>query len=384
MAGPLSASESILDGGKWSLDARYRVESVDQDNALDSAIASTLRTRAGFETNSQLMFGAKVEVEDVHAIGGEEFNSTTNHHTRYSVVADPDTTELNQAYLSARRSGFSARLGRQAIVLDNSRFIGDVGFRQNQQTYDALTMQATTPGGSRFIYDYLWKVHRFLGDDHPLGELGLRTHALNYSLGRLNGDRLTAYGYLLEFAADTLQSGSTQTVGASYDGGRDLSSTRRLLYRAEYAHQSDYADNPLSIDAWYGNLELGFRFANQWVATAGAELLSGNGATSFQTPLATLHKFNGFADIFAEATPADGLQDRYLRLYMPIAAARFTVTWHDFRSDHASRDLGSEINAEMNWRLTSTWALGAKLADYNSNGFAVDTRKAWLWVEATF
>jgi alginate export protein len=383
MAGPWAGAESVLDG-KWSLDARYRVESVDQDNALDSAVASTLRTRAGFETNTRMMFGAKVEVEDVHAIGGEEFNSTTNGHTRYSVVPDPNTTELNQAYLSARRSGFSARLGRQAINLDNARFIGDVNFRQNQQTFDAITLQATTPGGSRFIYDYLWKAHRIFGDDHPLGELGMRTHALNYSLGRLNGDRLTAYGYLLEFEKAALQGSSTQTFGLSYDGGKDLSSTRRFLYRAEYAYQSDYADNPHNMHSWYGNLEVGLRFANQWVATAGAELLSGDGASSFQTPLGTLHKFNGFADVFVEATPADGLEDRYLRLYMPVSAARFVVTLHDFRSDNGSRDFGTEVDAEVNWRLTSNWLVGAKYADYNADGFSVDTRKAWLFVEANF
>jgi len=374
---------ALFEGGKWSLDARYRVETVDQDNALDSATASTLRTRGGFETNPSLMFGAKIEVEDVHAIGGQHYNSTTNHHTRYSVVPDPNNTEVNQAYLSARRSGFAARLGRQAIVLDNSRYIGDAGFRQNQQTFDALTLQATTPTGSRFIYDYLWKIHRFLGDDHPLGELDLRSHVLNYSLGRLNGDRLTAYGYLVEFDAAPLADSSTQTFGVSYDGSLDVSK-RKVLYRAEYAHQADYADSSRDVNAWYGNFELGLRFSSQWVATAGVELLSGDGNSSFQTPLGTLHKFNGFADIFAEATPADGLQDRYLRLYVPIQSARFIVTVHDFRSDSASRDYGSEVDAELNWRLTSSWLVGVKFADYNANGLAVDTRKAWLWVEASF
>jgi hypothetical protein len=375
--------ESWLSGGRWILEGRYRAETVDQDGPLRAASASTLRTQAGFETNPELPLSALVEIEDVHAIGGEQFNSTTNGRTEYSVVADPDGTELNQAFLTWQGSGFRARAGRQAIVLDNARFVGDVDFRQNQQTYDSLMLQATTPGGSRFIYGYLGRVRRFFGDDHPLGELDLRAHVLNYSLGRLNGDRLTAYAYLVEFDEPALRASSTKTFGISYDGGVDVG-THRLLYRAEYADQSDYADNPVPSDAWYANVELGWRFSNQWVLAAGAERLSGDGAYAFQTPLATAHKFNGHADVFAAATPPSGLDDYYVRASLPIAGARLTATWHDFRADEGGADYGDELDAEINWRLDSHWLIGLKYADYRADEFASDTRKAWLWVEASF
>ncbi len=376
---PEKSADGALEGGNFFINARYRAESVDENGPLRDALASTLRTSAGFETNPDLAFSLMAEIEDVHALGSEKFNSTTNGRTQYSVVADPDGTELNQAYLTWRRSGFRARVGRQALVLDNSRFIGDVGFRQNQQTYDSVTLQATTAGGSRFIYDYLWKVHRFLGEDNPLGALDLETHLLNYSLGRLNGDRLTAYAYLLEF--DDLQTSSTQTFGVSYDGSIDIG-TRKLLYRAEYADQSDYADNPGNADAWYGNVEIGLRFVRLWTVTAGFEMLSGDGTYGFQTPLATLHKFNGTADIFAVGTPPDGLEDTYLRVYAPIGGARVTVTWHDFTADRGGRDYGSELDAELEWRLNTHWLIGAKYADYSADSLATDTRKVWLWVQA--
>lgn len=375
-------SQSVFGGGRWIAEARYRFEAVDIDNALREARASTLRTQAGFETNPDLALSALVEIEDVHALGDERFDSTINGNDQYNVVADPNGTELNQAYLTLRASGLRARAGRQSIALDNERFIGNVDFRQNEQTYDALMTQATT-GGNRFTYGYLWRVNRFLSDEHPLGRLDMRTHALNYSLGRLNGDRLTAYAYLLEFEEQPLQSAATQTYGISYDGSIDIA-TRKLLYRAEYANQSDYADNPAAIDAWYANLEIGLRFANQWVVTAGAELLSGDGTAAFQTPLATLHKFNGFADVFAAATPVAGLEDRYLRVYLPIVGTRLTITFHDFRSDNADLDYGSEIDAELNWRLSSHWLIGVKYADYSAEQFAADTRKGWLWVQAEF
>ncbi len=383
LAASAAPDEGWLSGGGWILDGRYRVENVDQDGPLRTATASTLRTQVGFETNPALPFSALIEIEDVHAIGAEHFNSTASGHADYSVVADPDGTELNQALLTWQRSGVRARAGRQAIVLDNARFIGDVDFRQNQQTYDSLMLQATTPGGSRFTYGYLWRVRRFFGDDHPLGDLDMRTHLLNYSLGFLNGDRLTAYAYLLEFDAAAMLAGSTKTFGISYDGGIDVG-TSRFLYRGEYADQSDYADNPNASDAWYANVELGWRFTNQWVLTAGAEHLSGDGTYAFQTPLATLHKFNGHADVFATATPPTGLDDYYVRASAPILGVRFTATWHDFRANEGDSNYGEELDAEITWRLDSHWMIGLKYADYQAKGFSVDTRKGWAWVEVGF
>lgn len=378
-----SASNGLISGGDVTAGARYRLESVDQDGPLRSALASTLRTTVAFETNPDFAAGAFLEAEDVHAVGAEKFNSTTNGRTSYSTVPDPNGTELNQGYLSWRRSGFRARLGRQAFVLDNARFLGDAGFRQNQQTFDALTLEATTPGGSRFTYGYLWRARRFLGEDHPLGEPVMRTHVLNYSLGRLNGDRLSAYAYLLDFDAAALRGSSTQTFGVSYDGGVDIA-TRRFLYRAEYASQSEYADNPGQADTWYANAEAGFRFAAQWTLTAGIELLSGDGTAAFQTPLGTLHKFDGFADLFATATPADGLEDRYARVYVPLGGTRLTLTWHQFLAEHDSRDYGRELDVELGRRLTKHWLVGLKFADYDAESFSTDTRKAWAWVQGEF
>lgn len=380
--GKAPLGSALLDG-KFSFDARYRVESVEQDNNLKSALASTLRLRAGFETNPELPFGAVLEAEDIRTIGAEKFNSTTNGRTNYSVVPEPDATEINQAYLSARGSGWRVRAGRQAFVLDNGRFFGDLAFRQNQQTFDAATAQVTTPGGSRFIYGYLWRARRILGEDHPLGDVDLNTHVLNYSYGWLNGNRLTTYGYLTEIEERAMQSLSTQTWGASFDGSMDMKA-QRLLYRAEYAVQSDYANNPGTADAWYANAEVGVRFPNQWVANAGVEILSGDGQYGFQTPFGTLIKFNGFASVFAERTPNDGLEDRYLGAYVPVAGMRFTLTWHDLRAENAGHHYGTELDAELSWRITPHWLAAARVADYRAKEFAVDTRKALFWVEARF
>ncbi len=137
------ASQSFteaLTSGTASGDIRYRYEFVDQDNSLNNARASTIRTRLGYRTGEYQGFEAFLEAENVTAVGNENYNSTINGNTKRSVVADPTETEINQAYL--RYKGFentSLTYGRQRIALDNHRFIGNVGWRQNEQTFDGFT-----------------------------------------------------------------------------------------------------------------------------------------------------------------------------------------------------------------------------------------------------
>ena len=59
-----------------------------------------MRSTLGYETGRLNGFGAFIEFENVTDLGGDNYNSTTNGETDYSVVADPDGTEVNQAYLS--------------------------------------------------------------------------------------------------------------------------------------------------------------------------------------------------------------------------------------------------------------------------------------------
>ena len=81
LALPAFAGDSFMDaltGGKPSLDVRYRYESVDQNNALKNADASTLRLRFGYETGEYKGFGVMLEGEHLSAIGDDDYNSTTN------------------------------------------------------------------------------------------------------------------------------------------------------------------------------------------------------------------------------------------------------------------------------------------------------------------
>ena len=89
-----------LTGGRSSADIRYRYETVDQNNTLKNARASTLRVRLGYETGGFKAFGALLEAEGIAAIGSDRYNSTVTGRPESSAGADPAAAEINQAYLS--------------------------------------------------------------------------------------------------------------------------------------------------------------------------------------------------------------------------------------------------------------------------------------------
>ena len=172
---------AALTGGKPSLYMRYRFESVDQEGFARRAEASTLRTQLGYLTGDFHGFGAFLQFEDVHVIGRERYNSTANGLTQYPVVVDPKGNEINQAYLSYKGiPGTTLKYGRQVIIYDNQRFVGNVGWRQNEQTFDAFTVQNTSLPSTTISYAHISNVNRIFGEDHPTqSDLGMNSDLLN-------------------------------------------------------------------------------------------------------------------------------------------------------------------------------------------------------------
>jgi len=139
-----------------------------------------------------------------------------------------------------------------------------------------------------------------------------------------------------------------------------------------------------SVDTDYLFIEGGL---SQFGITAklGYEVLgSDQGQGGFQTPLATLHKFNGWADLFL-STPAQGLKDTYFSLSGKLAGGKWVAVFHDFSSDVAlesTSDLGSEINLLYTKKFSDQFSAGVKYADYSAGSAVfnrVDTERFWLW-----
>lgn len=381
---PYAAIAATADDG-WSGHLRYRHEAVDDAAITRDASADTLRLRLGYRQTLGSAFSAGLEFEGVAEAGN--FNSTANGETSYPVVADPASLEVNQAWLRWQGTKGGATLGRQRLLLDNQRFVGNVGWRQNEQTYDGLVTDFSPRDGLVLRYAWLDRVHRVFSDEarDPLArERLLDAHLANASWKTPAGTVL-AYGYWLQ--DEDVASASTRTLGLRWTGSRELAATT-LGWSLEYAKQRDHADNPLRVDADYFLVEPS---ATAWGLTwkLGWEQLGGNGSTAFQTPLATLHAFNGWADKFL-VTPANGLDDRYASVSGKFGSGRlqdklgWTVAWHDFAADRGGADYGREWDASLSFPLPGGLSGLLKVADYQSDGFARDTRKVWLQVEWAF
>ena len=127
------------------LDTRLRYERATQRDRLNDAQAVTLRARGGIEVSPLDRLSVLVEGEGVVALV-EAFDDTIGATDDRPIVADPEALELNRARMILEATDW-ARLtvGRQHVSLDDERFIGIVDFRQNQQTYDALTVGLELP-----------------------------------------------------------------------------------------------------------------------------------------------------------------------------------------------------------------------------------------------
>ncbi len=114
-------------------------------------------------------------------------------------------------------------------------------------------------------------------------------------------------------------------------------------------------------------------------------MLSGDTAPNhaFQTPLATLHVFQGWADKFL-TTPAAGVEDLYLGGSANFGALALNLVWHDFSAEATNADYGTEWDASAGYKFVQRYEVLVKLADYRTDGFATDTRKAWVQFAATF
>jgi len=362
-----------LTGGKVKMDVRLRYESVD-DSINKDADALTVRTRLGYETGSFMSMTAYVEFEDTRtAFGMDDYAPQS---AGYAVVADPEVTELNQAFLLyTGLSDTAVKVGRQRVILDNARFVGNVGWRQDEQVYDALAVINNSLPDTTVIYGYVHKVEGIL----PKFDLDVSTHLFNASYTGLDFLKISAYAYLIELDATEDES---NTFGIRFAGATNVADGVKLSYTLEYAAVEDDifgTDN----DADYMLGELGVTVSGI-TGKFGYEVLgSDDGTYGFQTPLATKHAFNGWADVFL-GTPVDGLQDMYVSIGGKFAGVKLAAIYHDFSSDEGSTDYGTELDLVAAKKFTKNYSAGIKLASYSADNYKSDTDKVWIWGQLKF
>lgn len=391
-AGEESATDlgSAITSGKAGISGRYRYEHVDQDNALKDANASTLRFRLNYRTGQWRGWSAFAEFDHVFHVLVDDFNSgggTSPNRTEYSVVADPEGSDLNQLYVDLDpNDDWKYRFGRQRINLDNQRFVGGVGWRQNEQTYDALTLNTTAIAKTTLSYSYVGYVRRIFGQTVPAGKANVDGHLFNARIGVSEDISITPYLYSLDFA-DVVASSSI-TFGARAVGSHPFGSGK-FGWTAEIARQADAGDNPTGYDADYWHLTASYAAGNGMTLGLGYEVLGADSGAGigFSTPLATLHAFNGWADQFL-STPGAGLEDLYVTFRFPVAKWNLTAVYHDFSSDTGSFDYGDEIDLSGALKLGERYSLLLKAAFFGADSSSplanVDTNKFWIMLTASY
>jgi len=370
------ADNTAKEGIDSSIDLsfRYRIETVDQDGFAEDAQASTVRTRATIKTDWSSSIDSVLEFDDVTEIGLDDFNSglgTSPNRTQYPVVADPEGTEMNQAFVRYTNDHTKVAVGRQRILVGNQRFVGGVGWRQNEQTYDSLTIKSNFAEKIDFSYAYVFNVNRIFGESVDAGDHTHNTHLINLDY-ELAGGKLSGYYFSID-NEDALGL-SNNTLGVRYSG-----KVNDFSYTLEFASQSDAGDNPNSYDANYYLLDGSYKTGNASFGI-GMEVLGGDvsGGQGFTTSLATLHKFQGWADVFL-GTPSAGIEDIYLNGSYKVNGYTFKAIYHDFSSDEGSVSLGTELDLLVTKKLTKRLSGLFKFASFDSDDAGFSSRdKVWL------
>ena len=368
---------------------RYRLELIDQNGLPENAAASTLQTLLAVKTGNTNGFEAFAEFRNVTNIGSENYNNTVNGRAQYPVVADPESTDVDQVYLSyTGLKNTKISVGRQKIAWGNKRFISKLAWRQNQRSFDGVFLETELAEGLELKYTYAFNVNRAFTDRSPVGNFDGNFHIGNLSYDAAGYGKLTAYGYSLDMDDGFAAALSTRTLGANFTGSRPVGDGVKVGYLVEAAHQKDIGNNPFDIGVGYFRAEPSISVGG-FKLRAGYEVLGGNGTRGFQTPLALLHAFNGWADKFVN-TPGNGLRDKYaeIRYSMPagssLAGTALTLAYHRFDSDVGDIKYGTEWDAAISKKLFGRVTALAKVALYSADGFATDTTKVWFQLVTKF
>jgi hypothetical protein len=389
--GPLDA----LLSGRVLLNNRLRAEFADTSGA-DHSLAITNRLRLGYETRPWYGLTGLVEMENVFTPRDEDYfvPQTGDGSSEKTPIADPPGTEMNRAQLRWRRDGmFEDRLwveitgGRQRILLDDERFVGNVGWRQFEQTFDSISLRSNL-GLEKLeaTYAYIWEVRRIFGPDGPNWESD--SHLLNASYAFAQQFKLTGFLYALDFEDDS-PSDSTNTYGARASGvipTEGMWGQRATFdYALTYAYQTDAGGNPVDFETEFIGAEIGAARPELGKLTIGYQILGSDGGDfGFRFPLGTNHKFQGFADQFV-VTPAGGLHDLYATIEAELPwDLRPALSFHQFWSEQSGDDLGYEVDFVLGRQFTPNWSGLVKAAWFDGNNGQPDTVRLWLETTLSF
>jgi len=392
-------TEALQTGSSIKVDFRMRYEDVEWDGLKDSD-ALTLRSRLTYQSGMWNGFGMVMEMDNVHEVDNKvdyRIWAKDPNNLGTAIISDPEGTDLNQAYVSYTDFDNQVKVGRQRIILDDARFIGNSGWRQNEQTYDGFSFTNKSIRYTNIFVAHITDVDRVFGHQTPLqGDYKQDSNLINVSYTGFESGKLTTYAYLIDNLSDPSLVAAAASKGAAVSndtyGIRWVSTANpEFMYTLEYASQKNGNENPIKYSADYKFAEVSTTLG-RFVPALGYEALgSDNGIKGFATPFATLHAFNGWVDRFL-TTPVTGLVDKYANLGITIAGAQLMMSYHDFSSAVQSIHYGTELDVSLSRKFGSVTYL-VKYGNFNNDHFlekigtqsmASDASKFWVQADWSF
>ena len=366
------------------LDKRLRFTSVDKSDFDEPLVLWASSVQLGLETVITDSLSVLLEVEHIQP-WDNDFTTSNSYRKKYPGLATVEATELNQLTLTYRVDPTTEiTIGRQSLALADQRFIGNRDWSLNEQTFDAVRFVDFSLGDLNLDFSYINHTHRPFGDEAAEPDWTGDTVALILTHPTPIGN-VSSFAYLIDIdEVDGVL--SSQTYGGRLSGGTNVFGLM-FSYDTSYARQSAYGSSNLNYRAHYiaanGQVEKKGVFAG-----LGYESLGADGAQSFQTPMATQKRFQGWSHQFA-LTPIEGLQNLsvksgyIIKKLGPLKKAKLIANYHDYSSEVGGIDFGSEFNlaAGAKWQ---TLNFKIKYANYQAERFAKDSQKAWLQVGLEF
>ena len=390
--------EPLQDIGTLKLNLRLGFEYSDLEDTRNPGKALTLRERVSFTSRPIGDFKLFLQFQSVHNLLEDFRTPNGDGDDRYDVIADPEGARLHQGYIDFTGIDDTLiRAGYQEIVLDDARFIGNVGWRMNAQSFTGISAKNTSIQDLTLFLAVVNEVHDIFNNDDPdLNYLALS----NVSYKVHDNLSATAYGYFLDTEADKRDS-------ATY-GLRLFGATDRFKYDLQAATQTDIEDGK-NHNGWFYAGEVMTRIGKGWIGGGFQRFTGGTEpGEAFDTLFSTAHKFNGWADQFLGTNGGglkDGLQDLYVKGTCKAYETTFTLAYHHFSAtenfdplyDSASKtysfgfsgSYGQEIDFDAVRKICDHLTVRFRYAWYDKIGDdplnpTKDEQVAWLRAELAF
>ena len=418
------SAQAADDGFNIFSDVKFKGELRPRYQFTDDKAKADAGTDAGSSITNRTNLNFSAKLFEVSGLNGTmELNAVNDFGSQQGANQNGGEflgAKISQANIDYTVGGVTGIVGRKTVNIDNQRFIGSVGWKQNFQTFD-LVAAAYGTGDFNILAAYVYGVNAIGDLGYDYGQNPEPKYAGGVTSGRTNSAlvnasykvmdpvKVTGYAYLLGSASNTF--------GLAVTGKVAMGDSAKLNYRVEGAMQTKASlktfGNPVSANpehpdsllgsAGYVNLDVGANISG-FLVGLNYEILGGadvNDAktSQFQTPLATKHKFNGWADEFL-STPGTGLADLNVRGgYKFDTAGKLIAVYHVFGAAadgttasgiSAGDTYGSEFDIAYSVKLpgvTGVKALvkAAMYMDDDTNGVtAGDRTLAWVQLDYKF